>query len=70
MQAVADLQLLQLAQIAVELGQRVVLGLVDADTDVFVEASGAAQREDFLGQYADAPGVDAGGFVVFVDKLL
>ena len=69
-QAVADLQLLQLAQMIVELGERVVGAVVAADADVAVQPEALAQREDLVAQPGDAARIDAGRLVILVDQAL
>ena len=70
MEAVADLQLLELAQVIVELGQGRILAFAVADTAVAVEPDAAAQFEDRAREIAQAARVHAGRVVILVDELL
>ena len=69
-QAVSDLQLLQLAEMVVELGQRLPGAVVRVDAEVAIQAEAPAQRQDLVAQPGRAARVDAGGLVVFVDQAL
>src|SRR3546814_16165985 len=69
-QAVADLQLLQLAEVIVELAERRlrIVGLGDAA--VLVEAAGRRELEDLRAQHLQAARIEAGGVVILVDQAL
>src|SRR3546814_9993686 len=64
MQAVADLQFLEVAEMVVEFQQRAVGGLVDADVAIGIEADAPRLGEDAVGQQrqADYPGAAASPF--------
>src|SRR3546814_18898528 len=69
-QAVADLQLLQLAEVIVELAERRlrIVGLGDAA--VLVEAAGRRELEDLRAQHLQAARIEAGGVAILVDQAL
>ena len=52
MQAVPDLHLLQLAQVAVELGERIIAAVVIGDAAISVEAAHPAEGKDFVSEQA------------------
>ena len=70
MQAVPDLHFLQLAQIIVELGDRLGPGLAFADAAILIEAGLLAQLHDVVLEDLEAAGVEVLGFVIFIDQLL
>ena len=69
-QAVADLHLLQFAQIGVEFFQRHLLRVGSADAGVAVEADVTREIEDLPLEQPQPPRIAAGGFVIFVHQRL
>ena len=69
-QSVADLQLLQFAQVVVELAERRIGIVAAGHAAVLVEAGRGRQFEDAVAQQAAAARIEAGSFVIFVDQLL
>src|SRR4051794_24171065 len=69
MQAVADLDFLQFAEMCVERAE-CAAAIVAADGKVAVEPVALGHREDLALEVATAALVDAGGEVVFVDQGL
>ena len=67
-QAVADLHFLEVAEIGVELFQRLLLRLALLDAGIAVEADIGDEIEDLLAQQLQAARIDAGGFVILVDQ--
>ena len=67
MQAVADLHLLQVAQMRIERAQRLGHRRVAVDVDVGIEALRPREREDVVGNGIGAFRVEIGGKRVFVD---
>ncbi len=70
MQAVADLQFLQLAQEPVELLQRAGQILAGGDAAIAVDPGGAGALEDLGGERRDAARVAARGLIILVDQAL
>ena len=68
MQAVADLHLLELAEVGVELGERIARVLAGRDAAVPVEPEARDQVEDVVTQDTEPPRVHPGGLVVLVDE--
>ena len=69
-QAAADLHLLQLAQVVVQLGERGVVVVVGLDAAVPVESDVGGQGQDLLAQHPESARVHAGGLEVLVDEQL
>ena len=70
MQAVPNLHFLQLAQVIVELGDGLGLGLAAADTAVLIQARLLAELHDVVLEDLEAAGIEVLGFVIFIDQLL
>ncbi len=69
-QAIPDLHFLQLAQIIVELGDGLGLGLAAADAAVLIQARLLAELHDVVLEDLEAAGIEVLGFVIFIDQLL
>ncbi len=69
-QAIPDLQLLELAEVVVELGKGGVRAIARFDADVAVEPEAPAQGQDLAPQVSGAARVDPGRVVVLVDQPL
>ena len=70
MQAVADLQILQLAQKSVELLQCLGLSVTPADAAIAVDAGGAGALQNVGGERRDPSRIAAQRLVIFVDQPL
>ena len=70
MQAVADLQFLQLAQMIVELFQRRVGIVAGADAKILVQAGDGGQTEDLAPQNRQPAGIDSRRLVILVHQPL
>ena len=70
MQPIADLQLLQIAEMAVELAERRIGGFIGADPAILVEPAGGGEFQDLVAQQLAAPGIEPGRLVIFVDQPL
>ena len=67
-QAVADLHLLELAEVGVELGERLAGVLAGRDAAVPIEPEARDEVEDVVAQDAQAPGIHTRSLVVLVDE--
>ncbi len=70
MQPVADLHLLQLAEIGIELAERPVRCLADGDAAILVESGGADEFDDLRRERLEAARIAARGREIFVDQAL
>ena len=68
MQPVADLHLFQLAEIIVELGQRLIGRLIRGNPAIEIETGRPGQFKNTVAKQFDAARIDACGLVVFVDQ--
>ena len=65
---VADLHLFQLAEIIVELGQRLIGRLIRGNPAIEIETGRPGQFENTVAKQFDAARIDACGLIVFVDQ--
>ena len=70
MEAVADLQLLDLAQVIVDAREMLGGGIAGIDAEIAGEAQGLAALEDPLAEVGQAAGIECGRLVVLVDQGL
>ena len=68
MQTVPDLHFFQLAEVIVELCESRFRFFRRFHPRIAVEAGCACEIEDLIAQQIDAPRIDAGGFVIFIDE--